>query len=85
VQHSPSLSRLAPAPVLRVNPGDLDRLGVQSGGNVRVTSSRTTLELPVTADAAVPRGVARLAWAGRAADLVDASSSVTDVRVETVG
>jgi NADH-quinone oxidoreductase subunit G len=85
VQHSPSLSRLAPAPVLSVNPGDLDRLGVQSGGNVRVTSSRTTLELPVTADAAVPRGVARQARAGRAADLVDASSSVTDVRVETVG
>jgi NADH-quinone oxidoreductase subunit G len=83
VQRSPSLSRLAPRPALRVNPGDLDRLGVQSGGQVRVTSSRTSLELAIEADAAVPRGVARLAWAGRAADLIDASASVTDVRVET--
>src|SRR5204863_8088060 len=84
VQRSPSLARLASAPALRVNPSDLDRLGVTSGGSVRVTSSRTSLELPVAADPAVPRGGARLAWGGRAADLIDATSAVTDVRVETV-
>jgi anaerobic selenocysteine-containing dehydrogenase len=84
VQRSPSLARLAGAPALRVNPSDLDRLGVTSGGSVRVTSSRTSLELPVAADAAMPRGVALLAWGGRAADLIDVTSAVTDVRVETV-
>jgi anaerobic selenocysteine-containing dehydrogenase len=83
VQHSPSLARLAPDVALRISATDLDRLGVTSGGKVRVTSSRTSLDLDVVADASVPRGVAHLVWGAEAARLIDVSAPVTDLRVET--
>jgi predicted molibdopterin-dependent oxidoreductase YjgC len=87
VQHSPNLASLAPPLRLRVNPYDLDRLGVRSGGAVRVSSRRTSMVLPVHADTGVPRGSASLIFnlAGQgAADLIDATAPVTDVRLETV-
>jgi anaerobic selenocysteine-containing dehydrogenase len=87
VQHSPHLASLAPPLRLRVNPYDLDRLGVPSGGQVRVISPRTSMVLPVDADTGVPRGSASLIFnlAGEgAADLIDATAPVTDVRLETV-
>ena len=87
VQRSPSLAPLAPGSPLRVNPADLDRLGLSSGARVRVTSSRTTLVLVAHADAGVPKGTAVL-WfnqpGGGAADLIDVTGAVTDVRVETL-
>jgi NADH-quinone oxidoreductase subunit G len=86
-QHSPSLAPLAPGSVVRVNPADLERLGVTAGDQVRVTSSRTALTLPTAADLGVPRGVALLAFdqpGAGAADLVDAAAPVTDVRLETI-
>ena len=67
--------------------GFLDRLGVGAGDSVRVTSSRTTLTLPTLGDEGVPRGVAVLAFdqpGPGAADLIDATSEVTDVRLETI-
>jgi anaerobic selenocysteine-containing dehydrogenase len=86
VQASPSLAPLAPSPGLRANPYDLDRLGVQTGGRVRVRT-REALEMEVVADAEVPRGVALLdldlAEEG-AEDLIDSTKAVTDVRVETI-
>ncbi|HEY1636201.1 MAG TPA: NADH-quinone oxidoreductase subunit NuoG [Acidimicrobiales bacterium] len=86
VQSCPSLADLAPAPALRANPYDLDRLGVQTGGRVRVRTGRT-LEMGVLADSDVPRGVAvvdlDLAEEG-AEDLVDSGRAVTDVRLETI-
>jgi anaerobic selenocysteine-containing dehydrogenase len=87
VRHSPSLSPLAPGEAVRVNPADLERLGVTAGDSVRVTSSRMALTLPVEADPGVPRGVAALAFGQPgpgAADLIDASSPVTDVRLENL-
>ena len=88
VQRSPSLAPLAPGSPLRVNPADLDRLGLASGSRVRVTSSRTSLVLDAHADPGVPKGTAVL-WFNQpgpgAADLIDATGTVTDVRVETVG
>jgi hypothetical protein len=54
---------------------------------VRVTSSRTSLTLSTVAEEAVPKGVAQVAFdqAGPgAADLIDASAAVTDVRLETL-
>ncbi|HEX4906738.1 MAG TPA: molybdopterin dinucleotide binding domain-containing protein, partial [Acidimicrobiales bacterium] len=87
VQHSPSLARLSAPEPLHVNPTDLERLGVRSGGDVRVTGSRTTLTMPVVADTGVPRGTARLVWnqpGDGASELIDSSSAVTDVRVETL-
>jgi NADH-quinone oxidoreductase subunit G len=86
--HSPSMAGLAPGAPLRVNPADLDRLGVQSGGRVRVTSPRTALVLETLADATVPQGTVSLAFnqpGPGAADLIDTSGPVTDLRIETLG
>jgi anaerobic selenocysteine-containing dehydrogenase len=88
VQHSPSLAPLASGAPLRVNPADLERLGLTSGARVRVTSSRTSLVLVAEADAGVPRSTAVLAFnqpGSGAADLIDATGAVTDVRIETLG
>src|SRR5205807_4002664 len=85
VQHCPSLAHLAPGPQLRANPADLDRLGAATGDRVKVTASRGSLTLPVTADVGVPRGSVSLAFnqpGEGAADLIDVSQPVTDVRVE---
>ncbi len=84
--HSPSLSGLASDVVLRMNPTDHERLGISSGGQVKVTSSRTTLLVDAVADPGVHRGVVALGFnrpGTRAADLIDAAAQVTDVRVET--
>jgi NADH-quinone oxidoreductase subunit G len=86
VQACPSLAVLAPAPALRANPYDLDRLGVQTGGRVRVRAGQA-LEMEALADTDVPRGVAvvdlDLAEEG-AEDLIDSARAVTDVRLETI-
>ena len=87
VQHSPSLAGLAAAAPLRVNPADLHRLGLTSGARIRLTSSRTTLVMVAEADLGVPRGTAALTFnqVGQfAADLIDATAAVTDVRLETL-
>ena len=87
VQQSPSLAPLVPGARLRVNPHDLDRLGVTTGDQVRVTSSRGSLTLDAVADSSVLRGSAVLQFnlpGPGAADLIDAGQPVTDVRVETV-
>lgn len=87
VQHAPSLAALAPGEVVRVNPADLDRLGVATGDRVRVASSRGAVVLPALADDGVARGTVVLAFnqAGAgAADLIDVSLPVTEVRVETL-
>jgi anaerobic selenocysteine-containing dehydrogenase len=85
VQACPSLAPLAPAASLRANPWDLDRLGVQTGGRVRVRA-RQALVMEALADADVPRGVAvielDLAEEG-AEDLIDSGQTVTDLRLET--
>ena len=86
VQHSPALGGLANDAVLRMNPTDHERLGLAPGASAKVTSSRTTLLIDVVADPGVMRGVVALGFnrpGTRAADLIDASVPVTDVRVET--
>jgi NADH-quinone oxidoreductase subunit G len=87
VSHSPSLAALAKGPCLRANPADLGRMGVKTGDRVRVSSSRKSLLLDVAADPRVLRGSAVLAFNAPgegAADLIDASQPITDLRVETV-
>ena len=86
VVHSRSLRPLRRPVALQLNHYDLDRLGVAPGGEVRVTSPRGSLLLPVASDDGVPRGSAFLAFnSGEqgAADLLDAGTVVTDIRVET--
>jgi predicted molibdopterin-dependent oxidoreductase YjgC len=84
---SPPLAHLSPDHAeLVVSRRDRERIGVADGDRVRVTSSRTSLELPIKEDDATPLGVAFVAVnrAGPgAADLIDASQPVTDLRVET--
>ena len=88
VQQSPALAQLVPGARLRAHPSDLGRLGVSTGDSVRVSSSRGSLTLTAVADRSVLRGSAVLAFnqpGPGAADLIDASLPITDVRVETVG
>jgi NADH-quinone oxidoreductase subunit G len=86
-QASPSLAHLAPAGRLRVNPHDLDRLGVTTGGRVRMTWPRGSAVIEVAGDPGVPRGSAslpfNLAGTAAAADVIDATAAVNDVRIET--
>ncbi len=87
VQQSPALAALVPGASLRAHPHDLGHLGVKTGDQVRVTSSRGSLTLGAVADSSVLRGSAVLAFnqpGPGAADLIDARHPVTDVRVETV-
>lgn len=87
VQEAPSLAGLAPPVRLRANPYDLGRLGVTTGDRVRVTSPVRSMVVEVVADAGVPRGSAWLPFnpvGEGAADLIDTTGPVTDIRVETL-
>jgi NADH-quinone oxidoreductase subunit G len=87
VRQSPALRPLAKAACLRVNPYDLDRLGVQTGGQVRLRSPRLTATIEVIADGGVPRGGAVLPFNLadlRAGDLIDVTKAVAEVAIETV-
>jgi NADH-quinone oxidoreductase subunit G len=88
VQHCPSMARLAPGPRARVNPHDLERLGLASGDRVRMVSSRSAVELQVAAWTGVPRGSISITFNQpgpvSAADFIDVSQPVTDLRMETL-
>ena len=86
VAHAPSLSGLAPGPMLTANPDDLHRLGVAAGDQVKVTSSKGSLTAAVRPEATVPAGTVVLLWNQgdpSPTALIDAASAVTEVRVET--
>ena len=87
VQRAPSLAPLAPGGAVRVNPTDLERLGLTNGDSVRVTSSRGAITIPAEADVSVPKGIAVISFdqpGPGAADLIDTASMITDVRLETL-
>jgi NADH-quinone oxidoreductase subunit G len=87
VSETPLLQRLVPEPVLRVSPGDLARIGVDSGGQVKVTSTRGSQVVAVRSDAGIPAGVACMDFSADslgAALLVDAGQPVVDLRVESL-
>jgi len=84
---SPSLAPLAPGQMLLVHPKDFDRVGVAPGGRVRVVSARGSVQLPLRPDPSTPEGVAFLSFnqpGEGAADLIDISAPVNDIRVETL-
>src|SRR5581483_6583792 len=58
VQASPALAHRAQPGRLHVNPHDLDRLGVATGGWVRMTWPTGSESIEVEADVGVPRGSA---------------------------
>jgi anaerobic selenocysteine-containing dehydrogenase len=87
VVSSPSIAGLAHDPALLVSATDLARIGVDDGAIVKVTSSRSSLNIVVRVESRLPAGIARLAFAPGApgaADLIDIAAPVTDVRVETL-
>jgi anaerobic selenocysteine-containing dehydrogenase len=87
VTMTPSLRDLRAEPMLLVHPHDLADIGVEEGAQVRVTSARATITLPVRTHPTVPTGTARLPFTadGRgAAELIDTTAMVTDLRVETI-
>jgi NADH-quinone oxidoreductase subunit G len=84
----PSLTKLATGASLVVHPNDLSRIGVSAeGANVRVTTPRGTITLPVLADSATAPGTAFMAFAQPGDvgpnDVVDIAAPVTELRVET--
>ena len=87
VAHSASLSPLAPGSALHMHPLDLERLGAAVGAQVKVSSERTSIVMPIVADEAVTRGTVWAAWAqsgSNIGELIDSSRSVNDVKVETL-
>ena len=88
IQQSPALAGLGRETTLRANPYDLDRLGLGHGGRVRVRSKhRGNFVVEAVPDAHVPRGSVWLPFnpvGDGAAELIDATQPVNDVRIETV-
>jgi NADH-quinone oxidoreductase subunit G len=85
VQSVPALASLHPDPVLRVHPSVLAGMGVADGESVSVRSNQGSLTLPAVGAPTVPAGTAVLPWnlpGAYAADLIDASAPVTEVRLE---
>ena len=90
VRHSASLANLTPAKALRVHPADLERAGIAGGGRGRLRSAKASFEVDAVADPALARGSAHLYFnigpSGEdAADLIDCSQPVVEVRLESVG
>ena len=86
MQASGHLAGFAGDAQLRINHYDFDRLGVDSGQPVRVTSSAGTVEVGVVSDDLVPRGVAVIDYNRAGADtreLFDLEAVSIDVRLET--
>jgi anaerobic selenocysteine-containing dehydrogenase len=85
---SPALAALVGPAEARLNPGDLDRLGLDTGGRLLVRGAGREVELPVARDAEVPRGVLEVAFGalGDAGEDVNALSVpgavITQVKVE---
>jgi anaerobic selenocysteine-containing dehydrogenase len=87
VQAASSLAGLAAGPAIAANPADLDRLGVGAADRVKVSSARGSLTATITPDASVPVGTVTMAIGqGDPAPgvLIDATSAVTEIRVETI-
>jgi predicted molibdopterin-dependent oxidoreductase YjgC len=83
--HCPSSAGLAPGPVLRVHPVELERLGLPEGGRVRVTGNDRSFLVDARPDAGVPQGVAAIGWNLSGApvqNLVEAGAPVAEVRLE---
>ncbi|MBW3557077.1 MAG: NADH-quinone oxidoreductase subunit NuoG [Actinobacteria bacterium] len=87
VQMSPALAPLAAPPVLRAHPSDLDRLGVKSGGQVRLRSARLSATIEVQADPHQRRGTASVPYNVPGLDtgaLLRADEPVTEIAIETL-
>ena len=84
---SPALAPLAVAAAIHVHPLDLARASVVAGTEVKVSSPKGSVVLPLVADETVVRGTA---WSpfnavgNNIGELIDCTAPVTDVRIETL-
>jgi len=87
VSMAPSLAPLAAPPVVRLHPTDLERLGVASGGQVRLRASKLTVDsIEVEADPNQPRGTAGVPFNVPGLDtasLLSADEAVVEIAIET--
>jgi NADH-quinone oxidoreductase subunit G len=88
LRHAPSMAALGAGSQLKVNPTDLERLGVPDGGRVKVSSARSSFITDAHADASLAKGIATMVVnqleGPNPHELIDAALPVTDIRVETV-
>ena len=87
VSEAAALERVRRPFPIRISLHDAAALGVETGAEVRVTSGRASRELIVEVDAGVPAGIAQIEFSADgtgAAELIDANTAVTDLRVETL-
>jgi len=90
VQSSASLAPLARSQELRLPPKDMERLGLETGDNVRVRSSRGELVIAAVPDVGVPDGVALMEFNAAPIDetsasaLIDSSAPLVEVHLETL-
>jgi anaerobic selenocysteine-containing dehydrogenase len=85
VQRAPTIAKLARPATVRLNPHDFDKLGVDAGTPVKVTSARGSITAAATSDPGVPRQGAVVPFnapGGAAGELIVDGDVVTDVRVE---
>lgn len=83
---SPSIAHLAEPAAMAIHPSELARLGLTAGDHVNVTSSRTTLAIPVAPDESIPRGIVVMGTnqpGAGAGELIDLRSEVTEIQLET--
>ena len=85
VQRAPTIAKLARPATIRLNPHDFDRLGIEDGTPVKVSSARGSITVAATSDPGVPRDSAVIPFSapgGSGGDLISGGEPVTDVRVE---
>jgi formylmethanofuran dehydrogenase subunit D len=84
---SRSLANLGAGAAVHLNPRDIESIGTSEGCEVRVSTSRTSIVLPVRADTSVTKGTAWVPFNQIGADireLIDSDQPVIDVRVENL-
>ena len=87
VSEASAIARVRRPFPLHISTHDAARLGIESGREVRVTSTRGSQVLAVAIDPGVPAGIAQLDFSADgagAAALIDAHAVVTDLRLETL-
>ncbi len=87
VQQAPTLAKLARPATVRLNPHDFDKLGIDPGTPVKVSSARGSVTVSATSDPGVPRHTAVVPFnapGSAGGDLISDGEAVTDVRVETI-
>ena len=85
---SPALAALVQPVALRVNPSDLDDLGVAPGGEVRIRTASAETVVVAIPDSSLPTRVVATNFnvpfgESTVADLIDSSSPVVELRMET--